>query len=118
MPDGTTLVSDGAIAIDARIARPAKMPATAATAAGKIFDGHYKAAFTDEVALGSLRAGTLANTFVGPRDIAINQNYVTYLRKVAPRSRLRFRGPLDPIVIVDGGQPIGVVMAVAIPKKD
>ena len=117
MPDGSTLVSDGAIAIDVAIAKPARMPTTAAAAAGKIFDGHYKAAFTDEVALGSLRAGLLKNTYAGPRDVAINGDYVTYLRKVAPRSRLRFRGPLDPIVIVDAGRPIGVVMAVASSQK-
>jgi hypothetical protein len=117
MPDGRTFVTDGAMMIDAAIAKPAKMPtSTMPVASGKIMEDQMKTAHLDEVALGSLRAGTRPNTFVGPRDIPLNGNYVTFLRRVAPQSRLRFKKPLEGVVIVLGERTIGMMMPLAMPK--
>jgi hypothetical protein len=68
------------------------------------------------VALSALRTSGQKNTFLGPRDIPVNGNYVAFLRRVAPQSRLRFRGPMDPLVIVMSGQPIGLAMPVAMAR--
>jgi hypothetical protein len=117
MPDGRTFVSDGALAVDAKIARPEAMPKKVIPVeSGKTIAGRLTGKYTDEIALSALRTGTRPNTFLGPRDIPLNGNYVTFLRSVAPRSRLRFNGPLDPIVVVLNGEPIALVMALAMPK--
>ena len=118
MPDGRMFVTDGGFMIDAKIARPDKMPALVLPVEnGKIIESRVKGPFQDEIALSALRAGTTANQFLGPRDIPLNGNYVRFLRSVAAQSRLRFNGPLDPIAVVQDGQLIGIVMPVAMPKK-
>jgi len=117
MPDGRTFVSDGGLAVDAKIAKPDAMPKKVLPVAnGKIIAGRLTAKFTDEIALSALRPGTSKNTFIGPRDIPVNGNYVTFLRRAAPQSRLRFNGPMDAIVVTLNGQPIGLLMALAMPK--
>ena len=117
MPDGRRFVSDGAMAIDATIAKLDAMPKKVLPVeSGKIIAGRFTAKYTDEIGLSSLRPGTRANSFLGPRDIPVNGNYVTFLRLVAPQSRLRFNGPLDAIVVTLNGQPIGMFMAMAMPK--
>jgi hypothetical protein len=114
MPDGRIFITDGALAIDTKVARPAAMPATVLpVSTGAVIDRQLKAAFTDEASLATLRTGTQANTFVGPRGITVSGNYVTFLRKVAPASRLRFAGASQAIVIALGGQAIGLVMPTA-----
>ena len=96
MPDGRTFVTDGAMAIDAKIARPAEMPKSVMpVASGKIMVTQMTAPFTDEVALSSLRPGTQANTFAGPRGIPLASDYVTFLRRVAPRGPQLVRAPAE-----------------------
>ncbi|HEX5214092.1 MAG TPA: hypothetical protein VFV98_01445 [Vicinamibacterales bacterium] len=117
MPDGRTFVSDGALAVDAKIARPDAMPKKVLPVeSGKTIAGRLTGKYADEIALSGLRSGPRTNTFLGPRDIPLNGNYVTFLRGVAPRSRLRFSGPLDPIVVMLDGQAVGLLMAIAMPK--
>ncbi len=117
MPDGRKFVSDGAMAVDATIAKPNAMPKKVLPVeSGKTIAKNFTAKYTDEISLAALRPGTRANSFLGPRDIPVNGNYVTFLRRVAPQSRLRFNGPLDAIVVVLNGQPIGMFMAMAMPK--
>jgi hypothetical protein len=119
MPDGRTLVSDGALAVDAAIAKPASLPTVVLPVeSGTILERQMNAAPTDEVALISLGSGTMKNTFLGPRGIHLNGNHVTFLRRVAPQSRLRFRGPLDAIVIMLNGKPIGLTMAVSTARPE
>jgi hypothetical protein len=117
MPDGRTLVSDGALAVDAAIAKPSSLPATVLPVeSGRILERQMNAAPTDEMALAALGPGTMKNTFLGPRGIHLNGNHVTFLRRVAPQSRLRFRGPLEAIVIMLNGKAVGLTMAVATQK--
>ena len=114
MPDGRTFVTDGGLAIDAVVAKPEAMPAAALPVeTGKIFEGHLKASPTDEIDLADLKPGEHKNTFVGPRGVGVSGNYVTYLRRTLPKSRLRFRGDRDPVVIVVDNRPVGLLMPLA-----
>ena len=114
MPDGRTLVSDGALAIDAAIAKPAALPKTLIDVKPtNPFAQYIEGPFKTEIGLAELRAGERKNTFVGPDDIGLNGNYVTFLRKAAPRARLRFNGPGEPIQIRLDNKSVGVVMPLA-----
>jgi hypothetical protein len=113
MPDGRTFVTDGGLAIDAAIAKPATLP-TAVVQSAAVFARHLTAPYDQEIALGDLRTGTRKNTFVAPNGVVLNGNYVNFLRRTAPagRVRLRVKGEFDPIVIVVDREPVGVLMAV------
>ena len=115
MPDGRTFVTDGGFAIDAAIAKPSTLPATVLT--GKSVEtlaGYLAAQYQSEIGFNDLKTGTLKNTFVAPSGVVLNGNYVNFLRRSVPGTRLRFRvkGDFDPIVVVLDGQPIGVLMPV------
>jgi len=115
MPDGRTFVTDGGMAIDADVARPAVMPEVmAGSQGGALLTRHMSGPREEEVGLTGLRAGPFENTFATPKGVAINGNYVTFLRGVGPASRIRLRaqGTMDPIVIVLDGKSIGVLMPV------
>lgn len=117
MPDGRTFVSDGGLAVDVDIVKPASLPQTVIPpASAKIIAGHLTAPHKTEIALAELRNGARKNTFVGPDDIAVNGNYVTLLRRTASGAKLRFRGATDPIVIVVDQRPVGVLMPLAMPR--
>ena len=117
MPDGRTFVSDGGLAVDAEIVKPASLPQTVIPpSSSKIVAGHLTAPHKTEIALADLRPGARKNTFVGPGDISVNGNYVTLLRRTASRARLRFRGNTDPITIVVDERSVGVLMPLAPPR--
>ena len=116
LSDGRTLVTDGALAIDAAIAKPAIMPATVLPpSTAKIMEGHMSAQLPDEFGLAQLSPGPRAGTYAAPSGILLNTTYVDFLRQAVPPAQLRFRmkGQLDPIVILVNGKPAGVLMAVA-----
>ena len=116
LPDGRTLISDGAIAIDAAIVKPATMPTvTVSESTGVAFAGLFKGKFEHEFGLNELSAGTRRNTFVGPGGLLLNGNYVTLLRKAAGarRVRLRANSAPQPMVIVIDGEPSGIMMPLA-----
>jgi hypothetical protein len=117
MPDGRTFVTDGGLAVDAAVAKPEALPpAKLPTETGQVFEGHLKAAHTDEVDLADLKIGGHKNTFVGPRGIGVSGNYVNYLRLTMPKSRLRFRSDKDPVVIVLDNRPVGLLMPLAMAR--
>jgi len=116
MPDGRTFVSDGGLAIDAAIAKPATLPTIVIPdQTSKRYADMVAAPFDREVSLGELTAGSRRNTFVTPTGLPLNGNYINILRRAsgASRMRLRLKGDLDPIVIVMDGKLIGIVMAMA-----
>ena len=46
--------------------------------------------------------------------IALNGNYVNFLRDILPaRARLRTKGKTDPVVIVIDGEAVGIMMPLA-----
>lgn len=120
MPDGRTFVSDGGLALDAKVAGPASLPSTVIPPeSAKILAGHMAGPFDREIDLADLRPGPFANSFVTADGIGLNGNYVSFLRKVLPgaSTRLRTRGPGDPVVIVHDAVTVGVVMPMAMPRK-
>jgi hypothetical protein len=108
LSDGRTLVTDGGLAIDAALAKPAKLPT--AEASGKIIEG-FLARQGADVAITDLRAA--GTTYTAPNGMKLGAAYVDYLRRtLGERVTFRMGGELDPIVIVAGGKPVGVLMAV------
>ena len=73
------------------------------------------APFDKEVLLATLLPGPFPNSFATLDGIALNGNYVNFLRKVVPllRTRLRTKGKADPVVIAIDGNPVGIVMPLA-----
>ncbi len=115
LPDGRTFVTDGGLAVDAAVAKAEPLPAAALPAeTGRVFDGHLKVSHTDEIDLADLKAGEHKNTFMGPRGIGVSGNYVNYLLRTMPKSRLRFRTEKDPVVIVVDSRAVGLLMPLAI----
>jgi hypothetical protein len=108
LSDGRTLVTDGGLAIDAAIAKPAKLPT--GEAGGKTIEGLLARQGT-EVPITELQpAGT---TYTAPNGMNLSATYVDYLRRtLGERVTFRMGGELDPIVILAGGKPVGVLMAV------
>jgi hypothetical protein len=119
MPDGRTFVSDGGMMIDAAIARPASLPTVVIPPeSSQAIARNFTAPFDKEIALSDLRAASLKNSFATPDGIGVNGNYVNYLRSVLSdgRTRLRTKGPRDPIVVMMAGQAIAVVMPMVLPR--
>jgi hypothetical protein len=115
MPDGRTFVTDGGLAIDATVAKPATLPATVlAPESAKLFAGYLAAPYEQEIGLGDLQTGAFKNTFIAPGGVVLNGNYVNFLRRTVPagRARLRIKSDSAPVVIVLDGQAIGVLMPV------
>lgn len=110
MLDGRTFVTDGGLAIDAAVAKPASLPPTVISA--DVFGRYLSAPHEHEVSLGDLSPGDRQNTFVTPSGVALNGNYVRFLRELdeSERMSLRVRGVSDPVVIELDEQPIGVLM--------
>jgi len=118
MPDGRTFVTDGGLSVDARFAKPAKLPSVVlAPNSGKIIADRMAAPYDKEILLAELRPGSFKNSFTTPDGIALNGNYVTFLRQILPaRTRLRTKGATDAVVAVTDGQAVAILMPLAMPK--
>jgi hypothetical protein len=116
MPDGRTFVTDGGLSVDAKVAKPDTLPSTVLPAgSGKVLAGHFAAPYDKETGLSELQVGTFKNSFMTPDGIALNGNYVSFLRRILPpaRTRLRTRGKTDPVVVVTDGQAVAIMMPLA-----
>jgi hypothetical protein len=110
-PDNRTLVTDGRLALEVGVAKPAVRPSTLMPpAAASAFANYLRSSYPTEIGLGDLRASETGNTFGGPNGIVMSSNYVTFLRRNAPRARLRVRAPSDPVIIVLDDRPVGLLM--------
>ena len=110
MSDGRTYVSDGGLAVDAALAKPAALPAREVP--GKVIEDYQKAAHLNEYGFADLTASITGKSYTSPSGIALNATYITYLRRIAPRgSRFRMSDGMKPIVVVANGVPIAVLMA-------
>jgi hypothetical protein len=114
LPDGRTFVSDGAIALDAAVAKPATLPSVqlpAATGAniGKMLDAPFTAEFR------SAQLVTRGKHYATPDGVVLNRLYVDYLRRTVAAGRLSFRvnGPTAAVVAALDGRPVAVVMPMA-----
>lgn len=113
LSDGRTFVTDGGLAMDAALAKPAKLPDRVLSS--KVLEEQYfKATHKNEYALSDLSAAATGKTYTTPGGIGLNATYVNYLRRTLPRSaRLRVAAPGQPIVIVANDTVVGVLMPVA-----
>jgi hypothetical protein len=112
LTDGRTFVTDGAIALDAAIARPASLDTLTEMPPAAI-ERLLKSPFTTEIRFSVLSARERG--YVTPDGVLLKRTYVEFLRRNAGASRLMFRakGPTDPVVIVVDGQTVGVLMPMA-----
>jgi hypothetical protein len=118
MPDGRSFVSDGGLAIDAALVKPAALPGIVIPAANaKVIADRMMAPHQEEIGLGQLASGRRENSFVTPAGVHLNGNYVTLFRRVLPaRARLRTRGVVDAITVVVDGEMVAFLMPLAPPK--
>jgi hypothetical protein len=115
LSDGRTFVTDGAMAIDAVLARPPALPADVLPPASASFIEHQMSAQQSaEFALSQV-SRLNERTYGTPSGVHLNAVYVEFLRRALPaaRTRLRTSGRRDPVVIVVDGKPVGVLMPLA-----
>lgn len=111
--DGRLFVTDGAMAIDAALARPATLPAEAQASAGASFiERQLSAQHADEVGLRQLSRAD-GGVYRTPSGVHLGPAYVDFLRRTLPAARLRSSGSRDPVVILLEGRAVGVVMPLA-----
>jgi hypothetical protein len=111
--DGRSFVTDGSLAIDAAIAKPAVLPAEVLTAGtARLLERYLTARLKDEFALSDLKASGAAGNLAAPSGVLLNAVHIEYLRRTLPASTLRFRmeSDVDPVVILADGTAIGVLM--------
>ena len=115
LSDGRTFVTDGGLAIDAALAKPASLPpATLPEASAKVIEQYLAAKPKDDVAFSDLKLAPNGTSYLSPTGLALNATYVNFLKRILPTRTLRFRmgEELQPMVIESGGKPVGVLMAV------
>jgi hypothetical protein len=79
LPDGRTFVSDGAIALDAELAKPAARPSQdLGEASAKTIEAYLTADLPDEFGLSQLTHR--GDVYVAPSGLTLNPVYVEYLR--------------------------------------
>jgi hypothetical protein len=109
LDDGRTFVTDGALVIDAALAKPAKLPERKIP--GKVMLDYFNATYPDECGLRDLRRAS-DRAYATPSGIALNSTYVNYLGRTLPSrsTSLRMSAPGRPVLIVVNGKPVGVLM--------
>jgi len=112
LADGRLFVTDGGLAIDAALAKPATLPDREFPS--KVLEDYLKAAHKDECSLSDLKAVASGRTYTTPSGIALNATYIDYLRRRLPTGsgRLRMTAAMQPVVIVADGKAVGVLMPV------
>lgn len=116
LSDGRTFVTDGGLALDAALAKPATLPGEVlSSASSKVLEGYMAAKRKDECSVSELKKAANGRSYTSPTGIGFNATYIDYLRRILPAASLRFRmeAHLDPVVIVSNGTVVGVLMPVA-----
>ena len=112
--DGRTFVTDGGMAIDAALAKPASLPEREIP--GKVMENYFAAVYKpeDECRFSDLKPYVAGKSVITPSGIPLNITYINFLRRVLPTDRVRFRvgGEYQPVVILSDGKPVGVLMPV------
>jgi hypothetical protein len=110
-PDGRTLVTDGRLTIELQLGRPAVRPsATLAADTTQAIRNYLAAPYPTEFGFDDLKPSADGNSLTGPSGVAVSSYYVAFLRKHAPRVRLRMRSTTDPLLIVLDDRPVGLLM--------
>ena len=115
LTDGRVFVTDGALTLDASVAKPASLPTVELSpATAPIVEGYLTAELPDEFASSELAAGERDGTYQAPSGVTLRADYVRYLRRLLSSTDLRFRmrGDNEPVVILADGSAIGLLMPV------
>jgi hypothetical protein len=112
LSDGRTLVTDGGIAIEAALAKLARLPEKEFS--GKVIENYFNLPLNDEYRFGDLTPSANGRTYTTPSGIPLNATYLDYLRRILPAGSVRFRmgGELQPVVILVDGKAVGALMPV------
>ena len=116
LSDGRSFVTDGGLAMDATLAKPATLPAEVLPeASARFIERHLTAPPPDEFTLSQLSTGPDGRAYRTPSGVHLNQTYIDFFRRTLPTATLRLRtsGAREPVVILLDGKPIGVFMPVA-----
>ena len=75
-------------------------------------EGYLTASLPDQIDLSELKHDAESRKYVGPGGLLLNAVYVDYLRRMTPRTQLRFRMKSDPepVVILLDNKPVGLLM--------
>lgn len=107
--DGRTFVTDGALTLDAALAKPSVLPGTQIP--GKALENYLGAAHKEEFGLSEVSGTATANRNKTPNGIELNSTYVNFLRRALPSgARLRTTAINQPVLIVVAGKAVGVLM--------
>ncbi|HMX19497.1 MAG TPA: hypothetical protein PLD33_08895 [Anaerolineales bacterium] len=117
LPDGTRFVSDGQILLAASYtgtAEPLPGKALPVETFQRLLNWNVKSNFGIEHLLEDPARGN----YYAPFDVLLNGKYIKYLTSLRYKQKLSFHvnAPLEPIVLVDGGKKIGVLMPMKPPK--
>lgn len=112
LSDGRKLVSDGAMALDSTLVKPAELPANVQPFVSPIVEKQLHAEAPDEFRLSQLKSGPRPQSYTAPSGVILAARYIDYLRRTVPEGKLRLRmkGPIDPVVLVLDGKPVGLLM--------
>jgi hypothetical protein len=112
LTDGRTFITDGGLAIDAAIAKPATLPAKEFPPG--VVERYLSAAHKDECGFSDLTPAATGRTYATPSGIALNATYISYLRRRLSTQSARFRmtAPMQPVVVVEDGKTVAVLMPV------
>ena len=112
LADGRTLVTDGGIAIEAALAKLARVPEKEFP--GKVMENYFSLPLKDEYRFSDLTPPANGRTYTTPSGIPLNATYIDYLRRILPAASVRFRmgGELQPVVIFVDGKAVGALMPV------
>lgn len=114
LPDGRLFVTDGAITLDAELAKPRVLPGTELpSSTGEVMGRYMAADRPNEIDLDDLERGAHAQTYEAPNGLPFAAKYVEFLQEAVPDASLRIGGDLEPVVIVVDGRAVGLIMAMA-----
>src|SRR5438045_2834234 len=109
--DGRIFVSDGAIALDLELVKPAERPKQdLGEASANVIEQYLNAQLPNECTLSELtRRG---DAYAASNGLTLNPIYIEYLRRTLPVSRLRLRmkSLMEPAVILLDGKAVGLLM--------
>ena len=112
LADGRIFVTDGAIAVDAALAKPSTLDGLMVIPPAAI-ERLLRSSTTTEVGSSALSARDRG--YVTPGGVLLARKYVDFLRRQAAAAGLRFKvaGPRDPVLILIDGRTVGVLMPLA-----
>jgi len=112
MTDGRVFVTDGGFAIDAALAKVAKLPERELPS--KVLEDYLKLPHKDECTLSDLKAAISGRTYTTPTGLAVSATYINYLRRILPGGAVRLRtgAALQPVIVLASGKAVGVLMPV------